>query len=146
MRVRLKKMEVFSLKASSLSGSFARSTVTGPTWRQDTEKLEGSLLSPKGWPHPPLRACEIKQATPGTAGSSNSLTQTLSLGDRRLKVVLMHGKSSARAAEQAANNRNRLSKGNLILASIHVGHTFAPGPPARIGPRFVDRTQPRVER
>ena len=28
----------------------------------------------------------------------------------------MHGKSSARAAEEAANNRNRLSKGNLILA------------------------------
>src|SRR5262249_45898239 len=79
MRVRLKKMEVFSLKASSLSGSFASSTVIGPTWRQDTEKLEGSSLSPKGWPHPPLRACETKQATPGTAGSSDSLTQTLSL-------------------------------------------------------------------
>src|SRR5215467_8773373 len=114
MRVRLKKIEVFWLKASSSSGNLARSTAIGPTGRQDTEKLEGSSLSPKGWPHPPLRACEMKQATPGTAGSSNSLTQTLSLGDRRLKVVLMHGKSSARAAEDTANNRNKLSKGDLI--------------------------------
>ena len=121
MRVRLKKMEVFWLNASSFSGSFARSTLIGPTWRQDTEKLDGSSLSPNGWPHPPLRACEMNQAAPGTAGSSNSLTQTLSLGDRTLKVVLMHGKSSACVAEETANNRNRLSKGNLIWASIQVG-------------------------
>jgi hypothetical protein len=67
----------------------------------------------------------MKHAAPGTAGSSNSLTQTLSLGDRTLKVVVMHGKSSARATEEMAHNRNRVSKGNLICSSIHVAAPFS---------------------
>src|SRR6266403_3741823 len=37
------------------------------------------------------------QTTPGTLGSSKSLTQTLSLGESRLKVVLTQARSSARA-------------------------------------------------
>ena len=48
MRVRLKKMLVLLVNASSLFGNFERSTVIGPTCRQETEKLEGSSFSPKG--------------------------------------------------------------------------------------------------
>src|SRR5689334_1468139 len=88
-------MLVFSLKASSFSGSFDRSVVIGPVWRQESEKFEGSSFSPSGWPQPPLRAWEMWQMTPGTRGSSKSLTQTLSLGDSRLKVVLTQARSSA---------------------------------------------------
>ena len=36
-----------------------RSTVIGPTCRQETEKLEGSSFRPKGWPQPPFLACEM---------------------------------------------------------------------------------------
>src|ERR1700681_3456208 len=90
-------MLVFSLKTSSLSDSLARSTLTGPVWRQATEKFDGSSLSPSGWPHPPFRACEMWQGTPGTFGSSKSATHTLSLGERKLNVVLMQLSSSARA-------------------------------------------------
>jgi hypothetical protein len=39
----------------------------------------------------------MKQVTPGTLGSSKLLTQTLSLGDVNLKVVLTQARSSARA-------------------------------------------------
>ena len=98
MRVLLKKMLVFSVNASSFAGSLVMSVVIGPIWRQDTEKFDGSSLRPKGWPQPPVRAWEMKQVTPGTSGSSKSLMHTLSFGDSRLKVVLTHGKSSARAA------------------------------------------------
>ncbi len=59
--------------------------------------MEGSSLSPSGWPHPPLRACEMKQVTPGTLGSSKPLTQTLSFGESRLNVVLTQARSSAEA-------------------------------------------------
>src|SRR6478735_2154222 len=65
MRVALKKMLVFSLKASSCSGSVERSVVIGPSCRQATEKFDGSSLRPSGCPHPPFRACEMKQVTPG---------------------------------------------------------------------------------
>src|SRR5438477_96679 len=90
-------MLVFSLKASSFAGSVARSTAIGPIWRQEIEKFDGSSLSPSGWPQPPLRAWEIWQTMPGTRGSSKSLTQTLSLGESRLNVVLTQARSSARA-------------------------------------------------
>src|SRR5579863_826830 len=97
MRVDLKKMLVFWLNTSSLSRSFDRSTSIGPTCRHETEKFDGSSFKPNGWPHPPFRACEIWHATPGTCGSSNTLTQTLSLGESALKVVLTQPRSSARA-------------------------------------------------
>src|SRR6202040_2514738 len=42
------------------------------------------------------------QVTPGTFGSSKSATHTLSLGERKLNVVLMQLKSSARAKAGAA--------------------------------------------
>src|SRR6266851_4871436 len=95
-------MLVFSVKTSSLGGSFARSIVIGPTCRQATEKFEGSSLRPSVWPQPPLRACEMWQVTPGTFGSSKSLTQTLSFGDKRLNVVLMQPRSSALAVPERA--------------------------------------------
>src|SRR5215468_4549677 len=104
MRVALKKMLVFSLKACSLDGSFERSVATGPACRQASEKFEGSSLRPSGWPQPPLRACDTKQTTPGTFGSSKALTQTLSFGDSRLKVVLMQGRSSALAVLAATTS------------------------------------------
>jgi len=44
----LKKMLVFSVKASSVLGSVAISAVIGPVCRQATEKFEGSSLSPSG--------------------------------------------------------------------------------------------------
>src|SRR6185312_7307974 len=97
MRVFLKKIEVFCVNTSWPSLSLARSISIGPICRQETEKLDGSSLRPKGWPHPPLRACEIWQTTFGTCGSSKALTQTLSLGESRLKVVLMQSISAARA-------------------------------------------------
>src|SRR5260221_9480461 len=110
-------MLVFSLKTSAFGGSVARSTVIGPTWRQATEKLEGSSLSPKGWPQPPLRACEIWQVTPGTLGSSKSLTHTLSFGDKRLKVVLMQPRSSALAAADRARSNAAARPNSFTLYS-----------------------------
>src|SRR5215469_12990315 len=104
MRVRLKKIEVFCVKTSCPSLSLARSTSIGPTCRHDTEKFDGSSLRPKGWPQPPLRACEMWQTTFGTCGSSNALTQTLSFGDSRLKVVLMQSISAARAVPASEQN------------------------------------------
>src|ERR1700730_3774644 len=97
MRVALKMMLVFSVKTSSSSVNFDMSTLMAPVWRQATEKFDGSSLRPSGWPHPPFRACEMWQVTPGTFGSSKSATHTLSLGERKLNVVLMQLSSSARA-------------------------------------------------
>src|SRR3984893_16417002 len=97
MRVALKMMLVFSVKTSSSSVNFDMSTLMAPVWRQATEKFDGSSLRPSGWPHPPFRACEMWQVTPGTLGSSKSATHTLSLGERKLNVVLMQLSSSARA-------------------------------------------------
>src|SRR5512145_706778 len=62
MRVALKKMLVFSVKASSLSGSVEMSVVMSPSCRQATENFDGSSFSPSGWPQPPLRACERDEA------------------------------------------------------------------------------------
>src|SRR5512132_70195 len=117
MRVALKKMLVFSLNASSFSGSVERSVVIGPSCRQATEKFDGSSLSPSGWPQPPFRACEMKQVTPGTLGSSKSLTHTLSFGDSRLKVVLTQARSSARARLVAARNSSTDRQSGLISFS-----------------------------
>src|SRR5215470_19295169 len=55
------------------------------------------------------------QVTPGTLGSSNSLTQTLSLGESSLKVVLTHARSSARARVDAARNRANAIKKSLMV-------------------------------
>src|SRR5262245_57576466 len=104
MRVALKKMLVFSLNASSFSGNLEMSVMIGPSCRQATEKFDGSSLRPSGWPQPPFRACEMKQVTPDTLGSSKSLTHTLSFGDSRLKVVLMQARSSTHARLDAARN------------------------------------------
>jgi len=50
----------------------------------------------------------MKQVTPGTFGSSKSLTQTLSFGESRLKVVLTQDRSSAEATTLLrATNRQR---------------------------------------
>src|SRR5512132_96150 len=117
MRVALKKMLVFSLNASSFSGSVERSVVIGPSCRQATEKFDGSSLRRSGWPQPPFRACEMKQVTPGTLGSSKSLTQTLSFGDSRLKVVLTQARSAARARLDAARNSIADRKSVLIRLS-----------------------------
>jgi len=48
MRVALKKMLVFSVNASSFSGSVEMSVVIGPSCRQATEKFDGSSFSPSG--------------------------------------------------------------------------------------------------
>src|SRR5579875_260288 len=127
MRVCLKKMLVFCVKTSSFSLSFDRSTSIGPTWRHETEKFEGSSLRPKGWPQPPLRACEIWQTTFGTCGSAKSLTQTLSLGDRRLKVVLMQPRSSACAVPPSEHrkrtaNASKSLMGHLLFDSRRSAH------------------------
>jgi hypothetical protein len=61
----------------------------------------------------------MKQVTPGTLGSSKSLTHTLSFGDSRLNVVLMQARSSARAMPDAARNATAAAKSNLI-ADLHV--------------------------
>src|SRR6476646_2135038 len=114
MRVLLKKMLVFSVNASSLFGNVEISVVIGPSCRQETEKFDGSSLRPKGWPQPPLRGCEMKRVTPGTFGSSKSLTHTLSLGDSRLKVVLTQARSSARATLDAASSTTIAFNSNLI--------------------------------
>lgn len=98
-----------------LSGSFEMSTVIGPVWRQATEKFEGSSLRPSGWPHPPLRACEMKQVTPGTLGS---LTHTLSFGDSRLNVVLTHAKSSAKAMPSLQATQRQPQTSTLMPPSI----------------------------
>src|SRR5260221_11092372 len=103
-------MLVFSLKASSFEGSLAMSTEIGPICRQESEKFDGSSFSPSGWPQPPLRPCDMWQTTPGTRGSSKSLTQTLSLGDSRLNVVLTQARSSALpGAAKPATDRNATS-------------------------------------
>jgi hypothetical protein len=60
----------------------------------------------------------MKQVTPGTAGSSKSLMQTLSFGDSRLKVVLTQGKSSASAALDVATRKAAAAQGSLIVFSI----------------------------
>src|ERR1700761_3789914 len=104
MRGFLKKIEVFCVKTSSPSLSLLKSTSIGPSWRQATEKFDGSSLRPNGWPQPPLRACEMWQTTFGTCGSSKSLTQTLSFGDSRLKVVLIQPRSSACAVPSEHSN------------------------------------------
>src|ERR1700734_2915652 len=69
----------------------------GPFCRHETEKLDGSSFSPNGWPQPPFLACEMWQTMPGTFGSSKALTQTLSLGESTLNVVLTQLRSVARA-------------------------------------------------
>src|ERR1700730_6939897 len=97
MRLSLKMMLVFSVNTSSSSVNFDMSTLMAPVWRQATEKFDGSSLRPSGWPHPPFRACEMWQVTPGTFGSSKSATHTLSFGERKINVVLMQLSSSARA-------------------------------------------------
>src|ERR1700724_200031 len=102
MRAALKMMLVFSVKTSSSSVNFDMSTLMAPVWRQATEKFDGYSLKPSGWPHPPFRACEMWQVTPGIFGSSKPVTHTLSLGESKLNVVLMQLKSSARAIAGAA--------------------------------------------
>src|SRR6476646_1565880 len=124
MRVALKKMLVFSLKASSLSGKVARSIEIGPVCRQATEKLDGSSLRPSGWPQPPFRACEMKQVMPGTLSSSKLLTQTLSFGDSRLKVVLTQPTSSAFARFDSKSNKTTQAKIILIQRSPYLKCDF----------------------
>jgi hypothetical protein len=131
-------MLVFSVNASSYFGRVERSVAIGPSWRQETEKFEGSSLRPKGWPQLPSRACEKKQVTPGTFGSSKSLTQTLSLGVSRLKVVLTQARSSARATLDAARSKGRQIKPLSCAVSIHseplAGDVInGPSPPSRFG-------------
>src|ERR1700723_4375860 len=93
-------MLVFWLNTSSFAPSFERSTSIGPTLRHGIEKLDGSSFSPSGWPQPPFRACEMWHATPGTCGSSKTLTHTLSLGDNKLNVVLTQSRSVACAGQE----------------------------------------------
>jgi hypothetical protein len=61
------------------------------------EKREGSSANPNVPLRPPVLAWLMWQVTPGTLGSSNALTQTLSLAPTTRNVVLRHVKSSARA-------------------------------------------------
>src|SRR6476659_9612978 len=119
MRVALKKMLVFSLQASSFSGSVERSVVIGPSCRQATEKFDGSSLRPSGWPQPPFRACEMKQVMPGTFSSSKLLTQTLSFGDRRLKVVLTQPTSSAFVPFNDRTNKTAQAK-IILIPDLHL--------------------------
>src|SRR5262245_28395920 len=109
-------MLVFWVNTSSLLSSLEMSTSIGPTCRQATEKFEGSSLRPRGWPQPPLRAWEMWQTTPGTSGSSKSLTQTLSFGESRLKVVLMQPISSARAALIAARSSSDTIESSFMIS------------------------------
>src|SRR6185437_11111534 len=119
-------MLVFWLNTSSLSVSFDRSTLTGPTCRHEIEKLEGSSFKPNGWPQPPFLACEIWQATPGTFGSSKTLTHTLSLGESRLNVVLTQSKSVASAGRMdktaSAASTARLKSSFMPISDLFVTH------------------------
>src|SRR5580704_12728314 len=123
MRVALKMMLVFSVNTSSSSVNFDMSTLMAPVWRQATEKFDGSSLRPSGWPHPPLRACEMWQVTPATFGSSKSATHTLSLGERKLNVVLTQLSSSARAKVEAATKRTAAIKHSFIF-DLHFRGAF----------------------
>jgi hypothetical protein len=60
----------------------------------------------------------MKQVTPGTFGSSKSLTQTLSFGESRLKVVLTQDRSSAEATSIAASDKPAAARTSLINLSI----------------------------
>ena len=76
--------------------------------------------------------------TPGTAGSSNWLTQTLSFGDSRLKVVLMQGRSSARAKPAAASRSDRLSKDkDVVLGRLPIWLPYRAL--LLVGPAWVNR-------
>jgi hypothetical protein len=57
--------------------------------------------------------------TPGTFGSSNTLRQTLSLGDSILKVVLTHSISSARAVPGAASKSATPAR-TIVIAGASV--------------------------
>src|ERR1700730_5871184 len=122
MRVALKMMLVFSVNPSSSSVNFDMSTLMAPVWRQATEKFDGSSLRPSGWPHPPFRACETWQVTPGTFGSSKSATHTLSLGERKLNVVLIQLNSSARAKAGTA------TKSTAAIKHVITSHLLTNAP------------------
>src|ERR1700722_12632270 len=108
-------MLVFWLNTSSFSPSFDRSTSIGPFCRHETEKLDGSSFKPNGWPQPPFLACEMWHTMPGTFGSSNALTHTLSLGESALNVVLTQLKSVACAERVDITTRTAGIKANFIL-------------------------------
>src|SRR5262245_38666996 len=93
--VSLKRSDVFTLNTSAFLGSFARSTVIGPTCRHASAKRDLSSATPTVPFMPPVRACERWHVTPGTWGSSKALTQILSLAPRRRNVVDTQPISSA---------------------------------------------------
>src|SRR5690242_6559776 len=75
------------------------------------------------------------QVTPGTFGSSNSLTQTLSLGESSLNVVLTQARSSARAKPGAKSNSAAAIRSSLMLdfllaewARKEKGRSLGPAP------------------
>jgi hypothetical protein len=59
----------------------------------------------------------MKQVTPGTLGSSKSLTQTLSFGESRLRVVLTQDRSSAETAHRGSSAEATRQKGNGLRAA-----------------------------
>ena len=59
----------------------------------------------------------MKRVTPGTFASSNSLMQTLSLGEVNLNVVLTQLRSSALAPSNAARNRTVAKTSDLISSN-----------------------------
>src|SRR5579871_5849365 len=91
----------------------------------------------------------MKQMTPGTAGSSKLLTQTLSFGDTRLNVVLMQPISSALASAKADRISATARKSDFI-ADLHRTDCLSPGCPlfgrvscigARVARRMVHGPQ-----
>jgi hypothetical protein len=56
----------------------------------------------------------MKQATPGTFGSSKLLTQTLSFGDTKLNVALIQPISSAHAFPKAAEMSTAASNNDFM--------------------------------
>src|SRR5215216_4348260 len=93
--VSLKRSDVRWLNTSAFFGSFARSTVIGPTCRHTMAKRERSSATPNVPFTPPVRAWERWHVTPGTFGSSKALTQILSFAPSIWNVVETQPMSSA---------------------------------------------------
>jgi hypothetical protein len=81
-------------------------------------EIEGILIEAERLAPTTLPRLGDEQVTPGTLGSSKSLMQALSLGDRKLKVVLTQATSSARAKVDVANKIIAQARILMLLDSM----------------------------
>ena len=119
MRVFLKKMLVFSLKASSRSGCFEMSAVIGPRLTAGHREIGRILVEAERLAPAAFSSLRDEAGDPWHLGSSKSLTQTLSFGESRLKVVLTQDRSSAEATSITASDKPAAARTSL-LSSLHL--------------------------